>query len=42
MSHSRQYAVAFVVANADSHHAESDRDGWREKLIDILKERGLL
>ncbi len=42
MSHSRQYAVAFVVASADSHHAESDRDGWREKLIDILKERGLL
>jgi len=42
LSHSRQYAVAFVVASADSHHAESDPDGWRETLIDILKERGLL
>ena len=42
MSHSRRYAVAFVVASANSHHAENDPDGWRGKLIDILKERGLL
>ena len=42
MSHSRQYAIAFVVASADSHHAEGDADRWRERLIDILKERGLL
>jgi len=42
MSHSRQYAIAFVVASANSHHAEGDRDRWRERLIDILKERGLL
>jgi holo-[acyl-carrier protein] synthase len=42
LSHSRQYAVAFVVASADSQHAESDPDRWRETLIDILKERGLL
>jgi holo-[acyl-carrier protein] synthase len=42
MSHSRRYAVAFVVASANSHHAEADPDRWRGKLIDILKERGLL
>ena len=42
MSHSRQYAIAFVVASANSHHAEGDRDRWRERLVDILKERGLL
>jgi holo-[acyl-carrier protein] synthase len=42
MTHSRQYAIAFVVASANSRHAESDPDRWREKLIDILKERELL
>jgi hypothetical protein len=42
MSHSRQYAIAFVVASANSHHAEGDPDRWRESLIEILKERGLL
>jgi len=42
MSHSRQYAIAFVVASANSHHAEGDPGRWRERLIDILKERGLL
>ena len=42
MSHSRQHAIAFVVASADSHHAEGDPDRWRERLVDILKERGLL
>jgi holo-[acyl-carrier protein] synthase len=42
MSHSRRYAIAFVVASADSQHAEGDPDRWRERLIDILKERGLL
>jgi holo-[acyl-carrier protein] synthase len=42
MSHSREYAVAFVVASANSEHATSDRDRWREELVEILKERGLL
>jgi len=42
MSHSRRYAVAFVVAGANSHHAEGDRDRWRGRLIDILRERRLL
>jgi holo-[acyl-carrier protein] synthase len=42
MTHSRQYAVAFVVASANSGHAESDPERWRGRLIDILKERGLL
>jgi len=42
MSHSRQYAIAFVVASANSEHAEGDPDRWRERLVDILKERGLL
>jgi len=42
MSHSRQHAIAFVVASADSHHTESDPDRWRERLVEILKERGLL
>jgi holo-[acyl-carrier protein] synthase len=42
MSHSRRYAVAFVVASANSHHAEGDPDRWRGELIDILKERELL
>ncbi len=42
MSHSRQYAIAFVVASANSQHAEGDPDRWREDLVEILKERGLL
>ncbi|MGQ9572391.1 MAG: holo-ACP synthase [Dehalococcoidia bacterium] len=42
MSHSRRYAIAFVVASANSQHVEGDPDRWRGKLIDILKERGLL
>ena len=40
MSHSREYAVAFVVGQ--SEEAEPDREGWRRKLIGILRERGLL
>ncbi len=40
MSHSREYAVAFVVGQAGE--PEPDREGWREKLIGILRERGLL
>jgi len=42
MSHSRRYAVAFVVGSANSHHAEGDPGRWRGELIDILKERELL
>jgi len=40
MSHSREYAVAFVVGQ--SRDLETDRAGWRRKLIGILRERGLL
>src|SRR3990172_7125476 len=40
MSHSREYAVAFVVGQ--SRDLEADRAGWRRKLIGILRERGLL
>ncbi len=40
MSHSRQYAVAFAVGHSDE--PEPDREGWRQKLVDILRERGLL
>ncbi len=40
MSHSREYAVAMVVGQAGD--AEPDREGWRRKLIGILRERGLL
>ena len=40
MSHSREYAVAFVVGQ--SRNLEPDRPGWRRKLIGILRERGLL
>lgn len=40
MSHSREYAVAFVVGQ--SRDLEPDREAWREKLIGILRERGLL
>jgi len=41
MSHSRRYAVAFVVASANSTGA-ADREAWREKLVDIARERGWL
>ena len=40
MSHSREYAVAFVVGQ--SRDLEPNRGGWRRKLIGILRERGLL
>ncbi len=40
LSHSREYAVAFVVGQ--SADLEPDRAAWREKLIGILRERGLL
>jgi holo-[acyl-carrier protein] synthase len=40
MSHSREYAVAFVVGQ--SQEPEPDRERWRERLIGILRERGLL
>ena len=40
MSHSREYAVAFVVGQ--SRDLEPDRAGWRRKLIGILRERRLL
>jgi holo-[acyl-carrier protein] synthase len=40
MSHSREYAVAFVVGK--SRDLEPDRPAWREKLTAILRERGLL
>ncbi len=40
LSHSREYAVAFVVGQ--SSDLEPDRAAWREKLIGILRERGLM
>ena len=40
MSHSREYAVAFVVGQ--SNDLEPDRERWRRKLIGILQERGLM
>ncbi len=40
LSHSREYAVAFVVGQ--STDLEPERERWREKLIGILRERGLL
>ncbi len=40
MSHSREYAVAFVVGHAGE--PEPDRVGWRKTLIGILRQRGLL
>jgi holo-[acyl-carrier protein] synthase len=39
MSHSRDFAVAFVVGA--SQDLEPGRDAWREKLIGILRDRGL-
>src|SRR2546426_11626949 len=40
MSHSRAYAVAFVVGR--SRDLEPDRPAWREKFGGILRGRGLL
>ncbi len=40
MSHSREFAVAFVVGA--SQDLEPDREAWREKFTGILRERGLL
>ncbi len=40
MSHSREYAVAFVVGQ--SADLEPERERWRQKLTAILRERGLL
>jgi holo-[acyl-carrier protein] synthase len=40
LSHSRDYAVAFVVGR--SADLEPEREVWREKLIGILRERGYL
>ncbi len=40
LSHSREYAVAFVVGQ--SNDLEPDRAAWRRKLMGILRERGLL
>ena len=40
MSHSREYAVAFVVGR--SSDLEPDRPAWRQKFAGILRERGLL
>ena len=39
LSHSRDFAVAFVVAR--SRDLEPDRAAWREKFAGILRERGL-
>lgn len=40
MSHSREYAVAFVAGQ--SRDLAPDRPAWREKFTGILRERGLL
>jgi holo-[acyl-carrier protein] synthase len=40
LSHSREYAVAFVVGQSED--LEPDREAWRGKLIGVLRERGLL
>jgi holo-[acyl-carrier protein] synthase len=40
MSHSREYAVAFVVGH--SRDLEPDRDVWRAEFAEIMRERGLL
>jgi holo-[acyl-carrier protein] synthase len=40
LSHSREYAVAFVVGQSED--LEPDRERWRLKLIGILRERGLM
>ncbi|MDO8617069.1 MAG: holo-ACP synthase [Dehalococcoidia bacterium] len=40
LSHSREYAVAFVVGR--SQDLEADREAWRHRFAGILRERGLL
>jgi holo-[acyl-carrier protein] synthase len=40
LSHSREFAVAFVVGR--SKDLESDRSAWRDRFAGILTERGLL
>ena len=40
LSHSREYAVAFVVGASED--LEPDRAAWRERFTGILRERGLL
>ncbi len=40
MSHSHEFAVAFVVGS--SRDLEPDRPAWRAKFAGILRERGLL
>lgn len=40
LSHSRELAIAFVVAQ--SRDLEPDRDGWRQRFTQILRERGRL
>jgi holo-[acyl-carrier protein] synthase len=40
MSHSRDFAVAFVVGQ--SQDLQRERDAWREEFAGILRERGLL
>jgi holo-[acyl-carrier protein] synthase len=40
MSHSREYAVAFVVGR--SRDLQPDRDVWRAEFAEIMRERGLL
>ncbi len=40
MSHSRDYAIAFVAGQ--SRDLEPDRAGWRQKFAGMLRERGLL
>ena len=41
LSHSRHYAVAFVVASRNSTGSD-DREAWRGELAGILRERGWL
>jgi hypothetical protein len=40
MSHSRDFAVAFVVGH--SQDLQRDREAWREEFAGIMRERGLL
>ncbi len=41
LTHSHRYAVALAVGLA-SHNLEESGDAWREKLMAILRKRGLL
>jgi holo-[acyl-carrier protein] synthase len=40
MSHSREFAVAFVVGQ--SQDLQRERDAWREEFAGIMRDRGLL